>query len=173
MQPVATAREAHPAKLSRRLIAIVYDSLLLAALLFVTSATFTAANGGEALASDHPLRPLLPPFLLLVSYAFFVGFWLRAGQTLGMRTWRLRLVGRDGSRVGAGPASIRFVVAAALWAALFGAVAAWRSPDWQLLAAPLALLGIAGYGWALIDRQRRSWQDLASGTAIVHEPKRS
>jgi uncharacterized RDD family membrane protein YckC len=61
-----------------------------------------------------------------------------------MRSWRLRLVGTDRSRVRWGQALVRFL----------GACISWL---------PLG----AGFLWALVDPCRRTWHDRLSGTDIV------
>ncbi|MCU7947047.1 MAG: RDD family protein, partial [Candidatus Thiodiazotropha sp. (ex Cardiolucina cf. quadrata)] len=70
----------------RRLAAILYDSLLLVALLFVATATIT-------LPLDSPEGIKLLFFQLFIfeimPLMFFTGFWTWGGQTLGMRAWRL------------------------------------------------------------------------------------
>lgn len=136
--------------LLRRLAAIFYDGLLLAALWFVVSAAFLAASGGRLSSPDRPLW-LLYTFragLLLTTYLFFASFWTHGGQTLGMRAWRLKLVDQDGGPVSWVQATVRFATA--------------------LLS--LAALGL-GLLWVLVDREKRAWHDHLSGTHLVLLPK--
>ena len=139
-----------PAGLPRRLAALLYDSLLLAALWFVTAALVLAASNGLLSQPDRPpwLLYLLRAGLLLVTFLFWAGFWTHGGQTLGMRAWRLKLVGDQG-----GPIS-------------------WRQAMGRFLAAfvSLAPLGL-GYLWILIDPQRRAWHDQLSGTRVIVLPR--
>jgi uncharacterized RDD family membrane protein YckC len=87
--------------------------------------------------------------LIAISALFYSWFWTHGGQTLGMRVWRIRVVGRDGRKVGWGRAIARFF-------------AAWLS------ALPVGL----GYWWGLIDAQSRCWHDRMSHTLLVRvEPK--
>lgn len=132
-----------PAGLARRLAAMGYDTLVLIALWMLVAFIGVAANGGEAVTS-----PWLRVVLLGVTFAFFAVFWMRAGMTLGMQAWRLRLETRDGQTPSFGQCLIRFVMAGV-----------------SLLA-----LGL-GYGWVLIDRERRSWADIASRTRVVTLPR--
>lgn len=139
-----------PAGLARRLAALLYDSLLLLALWFLTSALLLAASGGLLSQPDRPLwlLVLLRASLLLVTFLFWAGFWTHGGQTLGMRAWRLKLVDTDG-----GPVS-------------------WRQAVLRCLAALLSLVPLGlGYLWILLDPQRRAWHDRLSGTRIVVLPK--
>lgn len=109
-----------PARLPRRLAAIVYDSLLLAGVLFVAAAlalgVTVAAVGGESVKLNHPLQgnPWFSTYLLLVCFFFFGGFWVCGGQTLGMRAWRLRVQRRDGRGIGWWQALLRFL-SAGIW----------------------------------------------------------
>ena len=136
--PAATAH------LGWRLLALVYDLLPLAALWFATAAAAYAVNGLAPVAPGSAAALVLFAALLGVSFLYFGLSWRRGGQTIGMRAWRLELVDARGGRPG--------------WAAL-GVRAA-------VGVLSLAALG-TGFLWALLDRERRSWHDIASGTRVV------
>lgn len=153
MTDPGTSRPAQPpssAGLLRRLGALVYDGLLLVALLMVTTALFLPFTGGEAV--DPRRNPVLEwvyrGVLLLVVAGYFGVSWTRRGQTLGMATWRLRVQRDDGSPL-TWPDALRRLAAALL--------------SWL----PLGL----GYLWILVDSDRRAWHDRLSGTRVVVEPK--
>jgi uncharacterized RDD family membrane protein YckC len=132
--------------MARRLAALFYDGLLLAALWVATGALLLAVSGGRLADPDRPLWLLYTyrAGLLLVTYLFFAGFWTHGGQTLGMRAWRLRLVNTSG-----GPVSRK--------------QALWR------FAAAIPSIGVLGLGllWMLIDRERCAVHDRLSGTRLV------
>lgn len=117
-----SAAVSSPARLPRRLAAIVYDSLLLIGVLVGATALAlglaVALLGGEAVKLHNPLlaNPFFQTYLLLVCFFFYGGFWTHGGQTLGMRAWRLRLQGRDGRGVGWWQALLRFLIGG-LWLA--------------------------------------------------------
>lgn len=138
---------ARPAGLGRRLGALVYDSLLLAAIWFVAEAAFLGITGGEAVTAGSYLYTLNQLYLAAWAFAFFGGFWTHGGQTLGMRAWRIALVSRDGARV------------------------TWRQALLRCLVAPLAWLSVVGMLWLYFRPERRAWQDLASRTDVVHLPR--
>jgi uncharacterized RDD family membrane protein YckC len=94
--------------LPRRLAAMLYESLLLFAVAFFAAWVFTMASGGRD-ATKGPLRYELQIFILLVIAAYFLWCWLRGGQTLAMRAWRIRLVD-----VTPGKAVLRLAAAAIL-----------------------------------------------------------
>jgi uncharacterized RDD family membrane protein YckC len=127
--------------LLRRAACAVYDLLLVAALVLVATFPFLAFAGD---ATSGYRRHLLQAFVLAVVGAYFVGFWTRGGQTLPMKTWRIRLECSDGSRVQAGRAALRYLFA------ILGAAA----------------LGI-GFLWAFLDRDRQFLHDRLAGTRLA------
>ncbi len=129
----------------RRIAAMLYDTLLVFAVLFIATTPFIAIRGGDAVEADDHLYALT---MLGVVYLFFVGFWSRPGRTLGMQSWGLQLEAMDGGKASFGRASVRF----------FAAILSWL---------PAGL----GFLWQLWDRDRLTWHDRISGTRIVHYPK--
>lgn len=136
---------APPVGLFRRLFAIFYDCFLLAALLFIVGAVLTSLNGGEAIEPGSWLNQVERASLLLVCFCYFGGFWTHGGQTLGMQTWKIKLVSNEtGACVNWKQAAIRFLAAMLSWS-LFG----------------------AGFLWALVDREKRGWHDLLSHSRLI------
>lgn len=132
--------------LLRRLGAVIYDSLLVIALLFLATIPFIAIRGGEPV---EPGDSLAYQFTLaIVVYAFFVGFWTRSGRTLGMQSWGLRLETPDGRTPTFGVATLRFFVAILSWL-------------------PAGL----GFIWQLWDSEQLTWHDRLSGTRLMHYPR--
>jgi uncharacterized RDD family membrane protein YckC len=132
--------------LIRRIGAMLYDTLLVAALLFIATIPFIAARGGEPVEiGDNFFYRIV---LALVIFTFFVGFWTRTGRTLGMQSWGLQLETPNGDRPSLGRASLRFVAALLSWL-------------------PFGL----GYVWQLWDPQNLAWHDRISGTRLVHYPR--
>ena len=130
----------------RRVGAMLYDALLVFALLMLTAIPFIAVRGGEAVAPSSDLFFRLA--LLAVIYIFFVGFWTRSGRTLGMQSWGLQLEAPDGSVPRLGAATIRFAAAIVSWA-------------------PLGL----GFLWQLWDKDKLTWHDRLSATRLRYYPK--
>lgn len=135
-----------PPSLLRRLMAILYDGMLLIALWMAASAVWLAFTGGQAAAAGDALYRL---YLVLVAYAFFAGFWCVAGRTLGMQAWRLRVIDADGQRISLLAATNRFVAAILSWLPLGG-----------------------GYLWAMIDKEGLALHDRLSKTYLYLEEKR-
>jgi uncharacterized RDD family membrane protein YckC len=132
--------------LLRRIAAMLYDGLLVLALLFIATLPFIALRGGEPVEGNENL--VYRVVLGLVIYVFFVGFWMRSGRTLGMQSWRLQLETTAGGDIGFASANIRF----------FAAIVSWL---------PAGL----GFLWSLWDKDRLTWHDRLSGTHIVYYPK--
>ena len=132
--------------LIRRLSAIVYDTLLLFAVLFLATIPVLLFTAGRPI---PPNEPVYTGYLLLVSFIYFAWFWTHGGQTLGMRAWRIRLRGPQAGPVSWFQAAARFCYAIVSWLALG-----------------------AGFLWVLWDRDRRAWHDNLSRTFLVLEPPR-
>ena len=130
-----------PAGLARRFLALVYEALLLGALLLAGSLPFVMLMHDVDRAAARPLFQLC---LVTLAAAYLVWQWRRGGQTLAMKTWRIRLVTRDGSGLTWSRAATRFLFALA-GTLLFG----------------------AGFLWALVDRDGLFLHDRLAGTKIV------
>lgn len=131
-----------PAGLLRRLGALIYDALLILAIWMVTAAVMILLNQGHAVNGAW-----FQSLLLIESYVFCAWFWLHNRATLGMQAWNMRLQTLAGSRLTLQQTLIRFLIA--IFALL-----------------PFGL----GYLWILFDPSKRSWNDIASKTRIVHIP---
>ena len=132
--------------LMRRIAAMLYDGLLVAALLIMATLPFIAVRGVKPVETGE--NHFYQLVLILVIYVFFVAFWTRSGRTLGMQSWRLQLEKFDGGGVSIGTATIRF----------FAALISW---------APVGL----GFLWQLWDKDNLTWHDRISKTRIIHYPK--
>ena len=97
-----------PVSLLRRLGAIVYDALLLFAVLFVATALVLPLTGGEAVSPHHPF---FSTYLFFICFFFYAWFWTHGGQTLGMRAWKIRVQRRDGGGITWWQALVRFLLA--------------------------------------------------------------
>lgn len=130
-----------------RAAAMVYELLLVTAVLFIASLPFLYLVGDAETGWRHYAFQL---YLVGVLFAYFSAFWRRSGQTLAMKTWRIRLVDLNGGRVSLKQSALRFVLA------LLG----------------LALAGV-GFWWALFDRDRQFLHDRLAGTRLVRVPRKA
>lgn len=147
-----------PAPLWRRLAAMFYDSLLVIALLMVTTAIYlgvaAAIMGTEELqthldAGGMSRDPFYKTVLFLTTFFFFAYFWRRLGQTLGMQAWRVRIQNPDGTAITWTQCLLRFMVAIVSW----------------------LCLGL-GYLWMLWDKDGLTWHDRYSESRVVQLPPR-
>ena len=140
--PEPAARpSARPAALGWRLLALVYDSLPVLALLMLTSVVFFWLHGQRTVDDDPRWQWLMLTTLWTIVGFYFVLSWRRGGQTMGMRPWRLQVLTAHGQLASSGQLWRRYLVAS--------------------LTPGLCLL------WCLIDGERRGLHDLASGTVFV------
>lgn len=86
------------------------------------------------------LRYFHQAYLYLICAAYFVGFWRRGGQTLAMRTWRIKLVSATGMKLGLSQMLLRFA---------------------------LAPFGLLLFWWAWLDKERCFLHDRLAGTRLV------
>ena len=144
----STAPAASAAHLVLRLFAAIYDALPVLALWFVAASTAVALRGGNLDVHRLGDKLLVQALVLLVTAAYFVVSWVRGGQTVGMRPWRLRVVRADGAPITTAQALLRFMIA-------------------------LVSLGACGLGflWCLVDHDRRAWHDIAARTLLVRLDK--
>lgn len=131
----------------RRFAAILYDCLLIFALLIMVVIPFIAIRGGEAVEPQTDIFFRLT--LVAIIFVFFVGFWSYSGRTLGMQSWGLQLETIDGKVPSWPAATVRFFAAMLSWAAV----------------------GL-GFFWQLWDPDRLTWHDRLSKTRLVHYPRK-
>jgi uncharacterized RDD family membrane protein YckC len=161
--------------LFRRLASLGYEGLLVAAIALVGGFAF---SGGAAalralfgaagpIGSGTVERALLQVFLVALLGAYFVWSWVRGGQTLAMRAWKLRVVRPDGGPIDARRALARFALAGlALGSGLVAALSLLRNPG--SVAGWFAVLpAAADLAWAVGDRERQFLHDRLSGTRVV------
>jgi len=138
-----TALAFEPASLFKRCAAFSYDLLLLVGLAGSFTLLAVLLRGGAI----TPGSLWFQFALLAIVTLFFCGFWAHGGQTLGMRAWRIRVVGQDGTPLSWPRAVLRFA------------------------AGVLALLPLGlGLWWGLFDAQRRGWHDRLTNTRVVRVP---
>ena len=126
--------------LPRRLASMLYEALLLFAVGFFAAWLFFFASGGRD-ATVGAARHLLQLFIGVVFAGYFLWSWLRGGQTLAMKAWRVRLVDVTPAK-----ALLRFALAAVFVPTLVSIV------------------------WSFFDRDRQFLHDRLAGTRLVHCP---
>lgn len=138
-------------ELWRRFAAMVYDFLLVVAISIFYSAITVGINilvTGNHVEGQRVewggFKPVVFLGWIFTIVFFFAYFWKRSGQTLGMKTWRMKIINQHN-----------------------------RYPDYQqsvirCLIAPLSLLvfGI-GYWWVFTNSERQTLHDQLSKTKTI------
>jgi uncharacterized RDD family membrane protein YckC len=88
--------------------------------------------------------------LFVVAAAFYISSWLRGGQTLGMRAWRIRIEKSSGAAIDLRTGLLRF-------------------------ASGLLTIASGGVGlmWLWIDRDGLTWHDRLAGTRVIVLPAKA
>lgn len=127
--------------LQRRLVCMLYEGLVVFSILLIgfllpqiVLSGFGWVVGAKALWIH----------VLLLLLAYFVWCWLNGGQTLPMKTWKMRLVDASGKPLRPLQAVLRYL-------------AAWPS---------ILFFGI-GIIWAALDKDKQFLHDRIAGTRIV------
>ena len=116
----------------RRVAALVYDLLLLAALLMIYTggALFFTHGAAVVPATAGAWVYAYRAGLIGVIGGYYLINWLRSGQTLGMRAWRLRVVSDAGRPLALKAAVLRAVFGALAWMpAALGVLWLYVDPD--------------------------------------------
>lgn len=119
-----------------------YEAVLLTAVLLLGLLLPHAILGAFALRAAP--ANVLWGHLLVLLLAYFAWFWTHGGQTLPMKTWRIRLVTNDGAPVQYARAVLRY-----------------------LLCWPSLLLFGSGILWAFLDRDGQFLHDRLAGTRLA------
>ena len=127
--------------LARRLGAILYDFLLLVTILVFASLIIVIPFNINL---ENPLFIVYQGYIYTISFLFYAWFWTHGGQTLGMKTWKFKIISVNGTKVNWVNAFIRFIFAIVSWL-------------------PFGL----GYIWSMFDTKKRTWHDIVSKTLLI------
>jgi uncharacterized RDD family membrane protein YckC len=100
---------------------------------------------GESIDSNNIAYDLI---LVLITYLYFAWHWVNGGQTLGMRTWHIKLKTKELNSLSWGNATHRFCL--------------------SLLS--LICFGL-GFAWALFDDEKLTFHDRFSHTQLVNDKR--
>lgn len=142
---------------------MLYEAILVFAVLFAAVWIFSTL-----LEQRHALylRGALQDWLFLVLGIYFVWFWTHGGQTLAMKTWKIRVTGINGAPVKLWRAIARYLFA---WLLILpGLALAWLlgAQGGMLIWIPLANVAI----WmmaAYLDPERQFLHDRLAGTRLI------
>lgn len=169
------------AKPTTRLAAIVYDGMLILALLFLVGTVLTVIGtlltmqtGTEsAQARSLPVwyqNIVMTPSFILTLVGFYGLFWRRGGQTLGMQTWRLKTVNDSGHLLTWGQ-SFKRIMAASLMPLIFGIIGSLIGGSRAIILTSAFLGLVFNYAFCLFNRRGLAVQDMISNTVTLKMPK--
>lgn len=169
------------AKPTTRLAAIVYDGMLILALLFLVGTVLTVIGtlltmqtGTEsAQARSLPVwyqNIVMTPSFILTLVGFYGIFWRRGGQTLGMQTWRLKTVNDSGHLLTWGQ-SFKRIMAASLMPIVFGVIGSLIGGSRAIILTSAFLGLMFNYAFCLFNRRGLAVQDMISNTVTLKMPK--
>ena len=122
---------------------MLYDAVILLGLLMLASAVALPFGNMQKVALQDFWFTL---WLLLVCFAYLGSCWRYGGMTVGMRAWRIKLVS-DNDQIMSWPRCVLRFLVGAFSVSAFG-------------------LGIL---WALVDKKKRGWHDLAARTLLIKQ----
>ena len=132
--------------LFKRIACMLYESILVFAILFVAGVVYRALMGDPH--SDFE-QHLFFMYSWLIIGVYFVYCWVKSGQTLAMQTWRIQLLRLDGNPLSVGQAVRRYLIASF----------------------SLMFFGL-GFLWAIFDREGLYLHDRFTGSRLVELPKK-
>ena len=165
-----------------RLAALLYDFLLVAAVVLVVSVILIAVGGAlfsiqGAGPNDAQTLPtwyrywIMAPAIFGSVYGFYALLWTKSGQTLGMQTWRIMVVARTGKYLSYRQSLKRCAAALILPIALYLATRIGLDDAQHALKALFIGFGF-NYVFAALHPQKRSPQDLLSSSLVLKVAKR-
>ena len=169
------------AKPSTRMAAIVYDGMLILALLFLVGTLLTVigtlltmqTGTDSAQAKSLPVwyqNIVMTPSFILTLVGFYGLFWRRGGQTLGMQTWRLKTVNASGQLLTWGQ-SFKRIIAASLMPVIFGIIGSLIGGSRAIILTSAFLGLIFNYAFCLFNSRGLAIQDMISNTITLKMPK--
>lgn len=146
-------RTTEPAALWKRLFATLYDTLILVAISLLYGALVTLVSTTLLGNTADNYKPNAGGLLVQLGWVatimgFYCFFWLRVGQTVAMKAWRLRLITTSGE-----PLTLALCIARCTLGCL-----------------SLAAFGL-GYFWQLFDKDKMALHDRLTGTKIIQLSK--
>lgn len=142
-----------------RLVALAIDVLLITIMTAAVTGISTLLLGffidqptrfGEALLRIQDELVMVGTVLaFLFPSVYFIAFWTLFGQTIGKGIMGLRIVRRDGGRIGVLQALLR----------------------WTLFTVLVPGTLLVGAFWILLDNRRRAFHDILAGTVVIYSGK--
>jgi len=152
--------------LKRRIACLPYEGLLLLALLLIAAFPAAGTHGGV---TAGWAQAFFQAYLVAVVACYFVWFWTHGGQTLPMKTWRIRVVRLDGQPLNALQALWRFACASAFFMPACVAIVLFMFPQRvsPAIVIWLTVPALATILWARFDDDRQFLHDRLARTRLL------
>ena len=133
-----------PAGFLKRVLALVYDSLLIGAIVLVLSLLLVFVNGGYP--ESGSFVSFIQFFILIFAGPIFYSyFWIaNKGQTTGMQAWKIQLVTIDETELNIKKTMLRCLISTISFVC-FG----------------------LGYFWIFYNKNNLSWSDILTKTKVI------
>ena len=91
----------------KNIIICVYDLMLLFSVLFFMSLPWVLVTSGEAVTGNI----FYQLYLLIIILTYYLWFWIKHGQTLGMKSWKTYVLNTDNTKINIRQGIIRIILA--------------------------------------------------------------
>tara|TARA_B100001559_G_scaffold144967_1_gene121619 strand:+ start:1409 stop:1813 length:405 start_codon:yes stop_codon:yes gene_type:complete len=91
----------------KNIIICVYDLMLLFSVLFFMSLPWVLVTSGEAVTGNI----FYQLYLLMIILTYYLWFWIRHGQTLGMKSWKTYVLNTDNTKINIRQGILRIILA--------------------------------------------------------------
>ena len=91
----------------KNIIICIYDLMLLFSVLFFMSLPWMIVTSGEAVTGNI----FYQLYLLMIILTYYLWFWIRHGQTLGMKSWKTYVLNTDYTKINIRQGILRIILA--------------------------------------------------------------
>ena len=91
----------------KNIIICVYDLMLLFSVLFFMSLPWVLVTSGEAVTGNI----FYQLYLLIIILTYYLWFWIKHGQTLGMKSWKTYVLNTDNTKINIRQGVLRIILA--------------------------------------------------------------
>ena len=91
----------------KNIIICVYDLMLLFSVLFFMSLPWMIVTSGEAVIGNI----FYQLYLLIIILTYYLWFWIKHGQTLGMKSWKTYVLNTDNTKINIRQGLLRIILA--------------------------------------------------------------
>ena len=91
----------------KNIIICIYDLMLLFSVLFFMSLPWMIVTSGEAVIGNI----FYQLYLLIIILTYYLWFWIKHGQTLGMKSWKTYVLNTDNTKINIRQGILRIILA--------------------------------------------------------------